>query len=88
MSYGVNQWAALAGRARAAGSSKRKSTRTAKRKKTASARRAPKRSSTSSSRKSASKRRVLPPGWGGTAQEYENYQKALARGDYSQGKWN
>lgn len=86
MSYGVNTWVAQPGRVRAAGSSKRKSTRTAKRKKAASARRAPKKSS---SRKSGSKtRRSLPPGWGGTAQEFASYQKALARGDYTQGKWS
>jgi hypothetical protein len=40
MGYGVNTWASQAGRARAAGSSKGKSTRTAKRKSSGSARRA------------------------------------------------
>jgi len=56
MSYGVNTlWAAQPGRARSAGSSKRKSTRTAKRKTSGSARHAKKKRSTSKSKSRASK---------------------------------
>jgi hypothetical protein len=54
MSYGVNTWVGQRGRARAAGSSKRKSTRTAKRKTSGSARRAK-----SSSRKSRASKLTL-----------------------------
>lgn len=56
MSYGVNTWASLTGRARAAGSSKARSTRTAKRKTSASARRARK----PRKKTSRQKRRGLP----------------------------
>lgn len=91
MSYGVNTlWAAPHGRARAAGSSKARSTRTAKRKKASSARRARKRSSATGSRSrrtsGGSKRRSLhqdyhaeaagkkPQDWGGTLAEWYAYR--------------
>lgn len=56
MSYGVNTWGGQAGRARAAGSSKRKSTRTAKRSTRGSAPRARK---SSSSRKTSESKLTL-----------------------------
>lgn len=60
MSYGVNTWAGQRGRARAAGSSKRKSTRTAKRKRSSSARRAKKKSSRKGRARSAAKKATAP----------------------------
>ena len=61
MGYGVTQtWASPLGRARAAGSSKGKSTRTRKRRSSASAPRAPRKRRKTSSRKRTQKRRVLP----------------------------
>jgi hypothetical protein len=87
MGYGVNQWASQPGRARAAGSSRGKSTRTAKRKSKSSARRAPKKSATKKRRSLQSQdqeQRGLtkpPKGWAGTKAEYIRF---LSGGP---GKW-
>lgn len=78
MGYGVNQWASQPGRAKAAGSSRGKTTRTAKRRTSASARRAKR----SGSRK-ASKKKIsigIPSyatarrnGWGGDARSWQEW---------------
>lgn len=93
MSYGVNTWVGQRGRARAAGSSKRKSTRTGKRKRSGSARHV-KKSKKRRSLPLAAKSKIdprdyhalpigkAPRGWGGSQAEWFLYSQGKGPGKW------